>query len=733
MFAQLERNGHSWSWLIQRMSFQLESYLIKKLYTLPAKDHVQIVSLGSWSRSELCPRSDIDVILVGEDKDILKFVEQARGLQIELKYRTPENMNDWKEGVDNFDLLALYKARAVDESIRALVEEQKQKLSQFIVKENKSLAWAELMRSERERRNKRYDSLANYLEPNLKYGPGALRDAGQTTVTVELFQEQFKAYQDEISYFNNCKSFLLVVRHLLHLIGGTDILDANATKKISQLMGFASPREFNAQVQKSLHEINFFTLLAEDIVIGKVEKNVDTISGEDYLTAIFKPSTVVQQNYIRKHIKKVQLTEADKKSFCQQFEQVQDEQIMYNLYQSEVLFKFFINLKRCQGHVQHDHYHRYTVDAHTVQALRFYCKAKQQPKEVLGKNSEWLLSLSKQEERILLWSLLYHDMAKGLPGSHSELGAELVANELGSFVQDDGFVNEVAWQVKNHLILSEAAFRKNPEDPLTWRGINEKGANKSRVKVLACLTAIDIIATNVEAWTPWKSDLLYRLVQRLLADETINFLDLYKTIAGLASAEMTNEFLNRLDMMLLGQFEMDLLKNDFNHLTTSNKDLPLLFAKGVDDYTWVRFHSYENKKGFFLECCQVLYSLSCTVREAYIHTYNSFGAYNWFKVKTQKEISTLKKQIDLIEIEPVVVEGINFDSIKVIDHPYPDEWIVRFKGLDQKGALLAAVNMIFACHLEVLWARVHTWGDVLEDVFAVCGKESDVLKLTQQD
>ena len=183
---QLQQHGHSWSWLMQRLSFHLEHHLIQKLQIIPGRDKVQIISLGSWSRSELCPKSDIDVILLGNEDSVFSFVSLTEKQGVFLKYRTPEDKKDWTVGVKDFDLLALTKARSIDDEAKSELEQQKVKLQESAKNENLAKHWVDIMYAERIARNERYDSLANYLEPNLKFGPGGLRDAEQTSVAIRL-------------------------------------------------------------------------------------------------------------------------------------------------------------------------------------------------------------------------------------------------------------------------------------------------------------------------------------------------------------------------------------------------------------------------------------------------------------------------------------------------------------------------------------------------------------------
>ncbi len=721
--------GHSWSWLSQKIAEGLDLYLQTQLKKLPSFSQVEVVKLGSWSRQELCPRSDIDVLLLGSESSVLQFVDEAAKAHVRLQYRTPIDAKNWLEGVEDFDHLALMYAEALSKSDFSLqVESQKKRAWAQVTEVRDQII--DLMKEERERRNIRYDSLANYLEPNLKYGPGALRDLQQALVTVSFYPEVFKSYKKEVSYLENLKSFLLVLRHGLHLQGAGDILVASCQEVLAQQLGFSSRLEFTTKLQKNLSEINFYSQWIHELVktnpikieqiknksIGHLGEAIDFLLHDDGLLAREK---------VREIVKNLDMDQAAQAKIKETIRCDLPEQKYLALFQSGIFYKAFHHLLRVKGLVQYDHYHRYTVDAHTLQALRFFCKTKSSPEKYLGKNKEWVKDFSSQDWDILLWALLYHDLAKGLKGSHSELGANIVIEELSALGFCSEFYNEVSWLVKSHLILSEAAFRKNPEDPSTWQWLMDQGVKPLRLKWLSALTAIDIMATNIEAWTPWKSDLLYRLVQQVLSPKVENFVVLADELEGVASHDVTEKFLSQLEPMLASSLPVEILKDEFVQLNEFKvKALPVRVWRQDDQYSWVRFHSYEDRKGLFLGWSKLLFASGCLVREAYVHTLDSLGAYNWLMIKTRKSTKVLTRQLNLKEEISSPTLPVRFNSIKLIETSKPGHWIIRFKGQDQRGALVGAVQALFDQGLQVHWARVHTWGDVLEDVFEVSGCDS---------
>ena len=88
-------------------------------------NEIGIISLGSWSRQELCPASDIDLLLIGDESKIKVFVNQCMELGLRIRYRTPLNLQNWNEGVESFDILSLLKATGINEIGRSELEKQK--------------------------------------------------------------------------------------------------------------------------------------------------------------------------------------------------------------------------------------------------------------------------------------------------------------------------------------------------------------------------------------------------------------------------------------------------------------------------------------------------------------------------------------------------------------------------------------------------------------------------------
>ena len=196
-----------------------------------------------------------------------------------------------------------------------------------------------------------------------------------------------------------------------------------------------------------------------------------------------------------------------------------------NLY--GVLGLYIPSFGRVVGRMQYDLFHAYTVDEHTlfvVSNLRRF--ALQRFNDEFPHCSEIMQSLEKPELAYL--GGLFHDIAKGRGGDHSELGAV----DAEAFCLEHGIgkpeARLVAWLVRHHLILSSTAQKKDLGDPNVINEFAEIIGDQTRLDYLYVLTIADIRATNPKLWNSWKAQLfhdLYELTKRAFIRGLENPLD----------------------------------------------------------------------------------------------------------------------------------------------------------------------------------------------------------------
>ncbi len=175
-----------------------------------------------------------------------------------------------------------------------------------------------------------------------------------------------------------------------------------------------------------------------------------------------------------------------------------------------VLGKYLPEFDKITGLMQHDLFHKYTVDAHTlilIQHLRMFYKGDFKTKFPVA--TQVVKQIPKPE--LLFIAGLYHDIAKGRGGNHAQLGAIdarafCIQHKLG-----DWDTELVSWLVEKHLLMSGVSQKQDLSDPEVIHRFAEKVKNKTYLDYLFCLTVADINATNPELWNSWKALLLRQL------------------------------------------------------------------------------------------------------------------------------------------------------------------------------------------------------------------------------
>ncbi|MEM7646463.1 MAG: HD domain-containing protein, partial [Pseudomonadota bacterium] len=688
------------------------------------------IAIGSWGRGELCPGSDLDILFCGSESAVRNVLGQVQDWGLKIRSRVPDDPQNWTVGVDILESNALFNAKALTPEGAEKLKDQRQ----TILKKSKSFR-RQLLRAistERRERNRRYDSITNFLEPNLKFGAGGLRDLEQALMLAHWFPERFADEKHSLSVLEYYKSFLLLLRQKLHLSGSFDILTAQDQRDIFQWLGFDEHLEFMAEVQKALSRVSFHGDWVSERC-GLSLKDFGAVnqwepkSWQDCFKGLKKNPNLQNQLIVRKNLYESQSfrkEKLDKKSKGQLVKKIfdikQDREVTAACFRSQLVSHLIPNFTKVIGLVQHDQYHRYSVDAHLLQAVKQVQRVYEHP-NILGKLQVFTEKLTLKDWNILRMTALYHDMAKGQGGRHEHKGKELVLKDLKAFDFPRDVIDEVAWLVENHLILSAAAFRKNPHSPKTWEALYSRGCRGQKLYRLAIFTAIDIIATNPEAWNSWKESLLVELVDVMRNPRQESYFDFSQRLKR-QGLEVPSEFLKDLELSLVEALPEKIFMSDFQAILSGDALEPLV-VRGKKNRVWVRFHHPENQPGLLLDFTQRLTSLGCNIREASIHTHPEMGVYDWFRVSTTKSIGVLKKQL-LHNTSPLMPTHLVFSKISLVQQD-EEEWVFSFRAKDKKGLLLQAIQILYEMKLEIMWAKVHTWGRQIDDIFGVLPKKAD--------
>lgn len=183
------------------------------------------------------------------------------------------------------------------------------------------------------------------------------------------------------------------------------------------------------------------------------------------------------------------------------------EIILRRLNESGVFGRFIPDFGRVVAQMQHDMYHVYTVDEHTIRAIGILAKIES---GLFAEDHPLSAEIIKKVElrRALYAAVFLHDIAKGRGGDHSILGEEITLNVCPRLGLNNLETQTAAWLVRWHLAMSSTAFKRDLDDPKTIGDFVELVQSPERLRLLLILTVADIRAVGPNVWNGWKGQLL---------------------------------------------------------------------------------------------------------------------------------------------------------------------------------------------------------------------------------
>lgn len=172
--------------------------------------------------------------------------------------------------------------------------------------------------------------------------------------------------------------------------------------------------------------------------------------------------------------------------------------VFESLDQAGLLVRLLPEWETVRSKPQRNSYHRFTVDRHLI--------------ETAAGAAERTRRVARPD--LLLLGALFHDIGKGLPGDHTEVGMRVVAGLGPRLGLPPADVETLVAMVRHHLLLPDVATRRDLEDPATARGVADAVGSVEVLELLHALTEADSAATGPAAWSAWKGQLITDLVRR---------------------------------------------------------------------------------------------------------------------------------------------------------------------------------------------------------------------------
>ncbi len=793
-------------------------------------EQTSLLAVGGYGRGELCPSSDVDIMLLhkkslsdNEKSQIENFLVMLWDIGLEVGHSVRTVKDCVVESKQDVTVITnIMESRMIAGNAELYDSMRKAIGPEKIWKPHK---FFEAKLEEQQNRHGKYNNSEYKLEPNVKEGPGGLRDIQIIGWVAKrhfgvarlhhLIEHDFLT-EEEYQTLSNGREFLWRVRYALHLITGRreDRVMFDYQAQVAEVFGYrgknnAGIEQFMKLYYKTVFEVarlNEMLLqhFEEDILfIRKKEKNISLNNRfqirNDYIEAksknVFKKRPgalleiflLIQQNpkikgvrastirLIRHHLELIDddfRNDIRNKSLFMEIMQQQRSigHELRRMHRYGVLGRYLPAFGKIEGLMQFDLFHIYTVAEHTLFVVRNLRLA---TLEETSENFPLCYELMQKipKPQLLYLAGLFHDIAKGRKGDHSDLGAV----DAYDFCIDHGLSEFdsklVSWLVQHHLTMSRTSQREDIDDPEVIHRFSKIVGNRERLNYLYLLTVADLNGTNPELWNSWKDSLLRKLhnsTQRVLrrgieetVDQDLQIKEIKTAVKSLLrsrvieSTDINSIWDNFADDFFLRHSPDEIAWRTEKIAAHKNFQEPLVVARSKTERGGSEIFIYmADQDNIFATSARVMKQLGLTILDARIITSKhgfTIDSYivlerdgNFIGNKTsKKEITdTLKNALKNLDVVTAKVSRLNERNLKPFKRStnisfskdQTRDWtIMEVTTMDYPG-LLASIGIgLQHCGVSLHGAKIATHGELAEDIFYITynGKpvDNDQIKL----
>jgi [protein-PII] uridylyltransferase len=564
-----------------------------------------IVALGSYARRELCPGSDIDVMLLhgGRRRRSTVAIADAIGSLWyplwDAAFVLGQSVRTVKEALeiaaDDLDALtALLDVRVVAGDA-ALVDELTARVRELAGKRRTPIVAA--LAAAAALRQLRPGPVAEMLEPNLKDGSGGLRDlqsldwAGWALAPsrggLAALVAEGHLHERDRARLAAAHAVLLDTRVALHRVnrGKSDQLSLQDQDAVAALVGAADADVLVRGLGEAARAVAWITgdlwLRVTDPTRARVALPDDVVVDAAAVLHVAARAAQQQLPLERETLDRIgTLTDPvwdpeARDAFVALLASGRGAIPVFEALDHEgVLVALFPEWAQVRARPQRNAYHRFTVDRHTLEAVA-EAAALLDPADPLGEGFDGDVARRAPQSALLLSTLL-HDIAKGKPGDHSVLGVAMARDFAARIGLDAAATELVAWAVEHHLLLADTATRRDLSDEYTVANYARVVHDTAHNDLLYALTIADSRATGPSAWTMGKAALLRELYSKaddLLAGGVLGsaVADERRTALAAAVGPSASDFLDAMPAGYVTAFPVEQLARHRELLATSGR------------------------------------------------------------------------------------------------------------------------------------------------------------------
>lgn len=814
--------------LVYERALFIDCILHYAWHTFNWPESISLEAVGGYGRGELHPASDIDLLILYRPDvfdECKENIERFLTLLWDIKLEIGSSVRTVKQCIEiaRNDITV---ATNIMES-RTLVgdESLRHELLQLSAPNNIWPAdiFFRAKWDEQIARHKKYNDTEYNLEPNIKNAPGGLRDIQTISWVAKRYfqvrtlkQLEGKGFftEEEFSLLYSGEEYLWRVRYALHMVAkrAEERLMFDYQRELATMFGFEDEQGSLAVEQfmhkyyrtvLALRELNDVLLqfLSEAILQKGKKKSAVSINErfqlrDDFIEAthtyVFEehPSALIEMFVLMAQNPNIKGVRASTIRLMRESRHLVDDEFRNNPKNTQLFVKLLQypgglveQLKRMlrygilglylpefgqvTGQMQHDLFHIYTVDAHTIKVVQNMCNfLLPSAKEEFSIAAHIMTRLPRLD--LLYMAGLYHDIGKGRGGDHSTLGAI----DAEAFCRRHGIspreTRLVSWLVEKHLLMSSVSQKQDLSDPEVIRNFALIVGDQMHLDYLFCLTVADINGTNKELWNTWRASLMRQLyieTKRALRRGLENNIDKQELIEETQQAAIRKLARKKLSETQVWQFWRDMgedyfLRESVADITWQTEamaghidDEPLILIKKTTSRELAGatqiFIRSKNQKNIFVAAASALDHLNLSIQDAKIYSSNSGYAIDTFFVLSQdgkaldnnpaltKKIQqTLQEELRLADNYSDVISRRTPRRLKYFAMPTRTTLshdtlrncsVLEVISPDRPG-LLACIGRIFMqFEIQLLNAKIATLGERVEDIFFIADKNGNPL------
>lgn len=819
-FDERFRQGDSIHALIQERAVFIDCILHYAWHQFEWPKKINLIAVGGYGRGELHPYSDIDLLLLIEEADNQnESIGQFFTLLWDIGLEIGHSVRTVKQCVE-IAAADITVATSIMESRSLMGDPVLHAELNALSTPEKIWPADDFFRAKKEeqlqRHNKFKDSEYN-LEPNIKNAPGGLRDIQIicwmakrffNVSTLRQLRGQHFFTEEEFLSLESGEEFLWRVRYGLHMIAkrAEERLLFDHQRELATLFGFVDNDEKLA-VEQFMHQyyrqvmrlrvLNDVLLqfLYEVIIQRNTHKEITPINKRfqlqnGYVEAcnihVFQetPSAILEifllmaqrpeiggmrASTIRLMRENLHVINDDFRNdpvniqlFLALFEYPSElSELLKRMIRLGILGLYLPEFEHTVGQMQHDLFHVYTVDAHTLRVVQNMCNFLH---ENAAEKFPVAAHVMKRLPKISLLFLagLYHDVGKGLGGNHSILGAR----DAEKFATHHGLSRRetrlLCWLVEKHLLMSSVSQKQDISDPTVIHNFALTMGDQHHLDYLYALTVADINATNRNLWTPWRASLMRQLyieTKRALRQGLENRVDKQDwieetqeaAIARLKRHNITQEQCWRIwedvnEEYFLRESYSDIAWHTeaiFKHAS----DAPLVLVQETTNHEIVGatqiFVRSKGLKHVFSMLVDALDRLNLSIQDARIYKSKSGFTLDTFYVLNQNnqplntanldhiantlyaELQPADEQQDVsIRRTPLRLKHFNMPTRTSIRNDIDGGYTLLEVITPDRPRLLACISRIFIdFNIHLQNAKITTLGERVEDIFLITDKD----------